>query len=378
MGATAFPSDRVPDLMEFARVAGSAQDIATLRSGTLHLIRSIFRSDSTIFWLIDRDLRISAPLEVNVPKQFFPMYRDHYCRLNPFDPHNMGAFHGTAVSMEQVVPYREFKRTEYYNDFIRPQRIRRQMVVYVRVDNALTSVICTHRSRDQRFGREDLAAGDLVSTHLSAALERIRMVEDVAGKGGFFRMVLDDAGVGVAVLDWNHRVLFINRKAVDICSGIRKAPVSGPQSHRADAVLPRPVLKDCDAVRRRTGAGMEADLEPVSVKERTLWVSDFERCRFRTRLADRALTGFSHSLFLVTMETLPAHPGIQEKAVMKGFHLTKREAEIVLHIFRGYRNAEIAEKLFISEGTVKNHLRSIYEKARVKSRTGLIHRVLSL
>jgi DNA-binding CsgD family transcriptional regulator len=134
------------------------------------------------------------------------------------------------------------------------------------------------------------------------------------------------------------------------------------------------VLNDCDLLRKR----VEEALEPVPVRERTLRVSDSEQCRFRTRLADRALTDFDRPLLLVTMESLPRSSELHERAAMNGLDLTRREAEIVSYIFKGYRNAEIAERLFISEGTVKNHLRSIFEKAGVRNRTGLIHRVLSL
>lgn len=49
--------------------------------------------------------------------------------------------------------------------------------------------------------------------------------------------------------------------------------------------------------------------------------------------------------------------------------LTEREREILDHLSRGFSNKEIAEKLFISVPTVRTHLRHIYEKLHVRSRT---------
>jgi pimeloyl-ACP methyl ester carboxylesterase/DNA-binding CsgD family transcriptional regulator len=48
--------------------------------------------------------------------------------------------------------------------------------------------------------------------------------------------------------------------------------------------------------------------------------------------------------------------------------LTARELDILRHLARGLSNAEIAEKIFISEKTVRNHLTSIFSKLRVDSR----------
>lgn len=49
--------------------------------------------------------------------------------------------------------------------------------------------------------------------------------------------------------------------------------------------------------------------------------------------------------------------------------LTQRELEIVTHIARGDSNKDIAEKLFISEKTVKNHVSSILKKTELGDRT---------
>jgi len=53
------------------------------------------------------------------------------------------------------------------------------------------------------------------------------------------------------------------------------------------------------------------------------------------------------------------------------FKLTKRENEIALLISEGKTNREISQLLFITEGTVKNHLTNILDKLDVRDRTQL-------
>ncbi|MBW3602533.1 MAG: response regulator transcription factor [Actinobacteria bacterium] len=48
--------------------------------------------------------------------------------------------------------------------------------------------------------------------------------------------------------------------------------------------------------------------------------------------------------------------------------LTKREMEVLTLIARGMNNRDIARELFISENTVKNHVRNILEKLHLHSR----------
>lgn len=51
-----------------------------------------------------------------------------------------------------------------------------------------------------------------------------------------------------------------------------------------------------------------------------------------------------------------------------GKDLTRREKEVLALIVHGHSNAQIGEKLNISMGTVKNHLKKIYEKLGVHNR----------
>lgn len=49
--------------------------------------------------------------------------------------------------------------------------------------------------------------------------------------------------------------------------------------------------------------------------------------------------------------------------------LTDRELQILKEVAKGYRNKEIADHLFISESTVKVHMKSLLKKLKVASRT---------
>lgn len=51
--------------------------------------------------------------------------------------------------------------------------------------------------------------------------------------------------------------------------------------------------------------------------------------------------------------------------------LSPREIEIMLKVAEGLSNKEVGRKLNISEGTVKMHLHSIYQKIQVTNRTSL-------
>ncbi len=55
--------------------------------------------------------------------------------------------------------------------------------------------------------------------------------------------------------------------------------------------------------------------------------------------------------------------------------LSVRELEIVAHVEQGLTNKEVGARLFISPHTVGNHLRSIYRKLGVHSRTELVARM---
>ena len=63
---------------------------------------------------------------------------------------------------------------------------------------------------------------------------------------------------------------------------------------------------------------------------------------------------------------------LDQNQLTNKFNLTKREIEVLLLILKGLSNQDITEVLYISQHTVKKHMKNIYKKLNVKNRIQLL------
>lgn len=68
---------------------------------------------------------------------------------------------------------------------------------------------------------------------------------------------------------------------------------------------------------------------------------------------------------------LPGFLNQTEKFDSSAFGITDKEMELIELVADGLSNKEIAEKMFLSEGTVRNYLSSVLEKLELRDRTQL-------
>jgi len=66
------------------------------------------------------------------------------------------------------------------------------------------------------------------------------------------------------------------------------------------------------------------------------------------------------------------------RTAIERWHLTRRQAQVLYLVARGYTNALIADSLGIGEGTVEFHLSAIFDKAGVDNRATLMFRIMEL
>jgi DNA-binding NarL/FixJ family response regulator len=70
---------------------------------------------------------------------------------------------------------------------------------------------------------------------------------------------------------------------------------------------------------------------------------------------------------LITQWINPVEP-VKEVRRNNNFSLTEREVEVLEELSNGSTNREIARKLYLTEGTVKNYISNIYSKLEVTGR----------
>ena len=201
------------------------------------------------------------------------------------------------------------------------------------------------------FSRADLTAAEAISRHLGRAIERALRYEATTHRSQSLEHTIERLGQPVIITDWDGRVVFQNKAARDSChmsmDGTGRLTIADGLS-RAIVDATAMFVRDEKRVVMRTirTAGTR------QVVAKTYRLSDATRAS-ATILFERVVE--------TTGEALP------QWAV-----LTRREQEISQLVSEGLKTRQIAERAFISENTVKQHLKRIYAKTDVSNRAELI------
>lgn len=64
--------------------------------------------------------------------------------------------------------------------------------------------------------------------------------------------------------------------------------------------------------------------------------------------------------------------------VQKRYHMSQRELQVAKLVCQGFTNGDIARRLQVKPGTVKTHLRSIFNKTRVRNKITMLLRFMEI
>jgi DNA-binding CsgD family transcriptional regulator len=132
-----------------------------------------------------------------------------------------------------------------------------------------------------------------------------------------------------------------------------------------DRLAPTPLRLDLARTQLLYGEWLRRERRPRDARE-------------QLRAADGLFTEFGMDGFAerARLELRAAGDHARRRRVETGIDLTPQEAQISELVAQGATNQEIAAQLFISPSTVEYHLRKVFNKLGLKSRTQLAHRIL--
>jgi DNA-binding NarL/FixJ family response regulator len=190
---------------------------------------------------------------------------------------------------------------------------------------------------DHQLMREGTAA-------LLGADERIEVV-GLARHGREALALCERRRPDVVLLDLNMPEL----GGLDVCARLRKD--DGPEVLMLTVSEEEPDLYA--ALRVGASGYLTKDVPPAELIEAVLAVARGEP-RIAPAMASRMLAELGRAPTVVAPDPLEA--------------LSERERDVLALLAEGLRNREIAERLIISEATVKTHVRHVLEKLRFRNR----------
>ncbi len=369
-------SQQLKQALKIIEIASSSTDVNLLTSRVLDVLCESLCVDGGLFILPDTSSKFTDFRGRNIDERYLKQFKEYYHQYDPFNLIPGDARRRRVVRAEDLVSYPSFLSSEYYNDFLRPQQIYYKTVIYLKSKAKLLGMIALLRPKEaQGFSEDEVRLLRSVSPYIAHALEDLEFRKSICVKEDIFKAVETCVCGGLIVLDDSWNLLYANHKAEDFC---RKLTGCSLRKDRVPA-LPRPLLEDCLALKEQARA-VSADC-PVLPRFRVLKGFYSKPFSLHSQVLSRTVNPDCRMLFMVSIEEIDdgrtrSLTGGEER-LKSAYHLSEREVEIVGKVCEGLRNSEIAERLFISEITVKKHMQNIFDKIGIQSRSALIHKVLT-
>ena len=180
------------------------------------------------------------------------------------------------------------------------------------------------------------------------------------------------AAPGILIFNLQNKLVYMNPEAHTILSSSRSS--NGKQN--GHYFVPREVYQLCNRLKRNLKTvGNRRVNSPVA----TITVHHSPPATYALRgmfFQDHEQLG-NHGIkfFMVIIEKFSHIRGMDLAKAKELFHLSRRETEVAKLVLRGCSNKDMAEKLFVSEYTIKDHLKHIMKKMGVATRAKIMSKI---
>lgn len=364
------PPRLMHDALDIINISDFNLDQKALGHLILEAMFKFVHAESSVLFLTDENKNITTSIIKNLCGKKSLEFVNYFCRLDPLNLLHGTVGKKTVYRLEDVVDHRAFLASEYYNDFYKPQKIYHKLVINLQAKGRLYGKICLHRSLVNRnFSKKEIKLLQTVTPYIVHALEHSELRRKMRFKDNLLNIINNNSPAGIIILNEALTPMYVNKQANLFC----KELFGHPAVPHSGSLLPPVLMQDCQKIKQDLKA--KTDTVPLP-KHQVMQNRQAEKFNVTSRLIEATCGNPHSSLFMISIERIKESAKFKTNEFKQSYQLTDREAEIAVQIFKGRKNAEIAKKLFVSEITVKWHIRNLFEKVGVNTRTALIHKIL--
>lgn len=276
---------------------------------------------------------------------------------------NVNLFRDLARSESPVASLREStgnlpRRSTLYHDFMRPRGLDDELRAVMRVGGRPRGHISLFRALGQpAFSPAD---GKLIESLVTPLAKRLRSYAEP----GSVPMSEGPQGPGLLIFDSANNLVSANDEArqhlLDLPCGPSTVTALGI---RVPAWIQSTAIQACAIAQERARGSARVRVRTRSGR----WLVCHASC----------LREANGTVGAVAVVLEPAKVSEILPLVVDAYELSDRELEITQYVSRGLPTGEIAEQLFLSPHTVRDHIKAIFEKVGVSSRGELVGKLFT-
>jgi DNA-binding NarL/FixJ family response regulator len=163
---------------------------------------------------------------------------------------------------------------------------------------------------------------------------------------------------GVLIVDISRRIQLANEASVKML----RPMIGGGDSFALGGELPIALLSLIDDIESRLAVGVDSCF---------LMLPSLDVC-----IRACVISGHREAHLMLLVERASRQDIV--RSALSRYRLTPRETEVAALVLRGFSNRRIADSLVLTEYTVEDHLKRIFAKVGVRSRSSLASKIFGI
>ena len=366
----------MPTFEAFSRLTATIHEFALTPTGWGTIVNAITSEiGGTIggFVMADQSRGVTIAISSGDPEAA-RTYRRYYGQIDPIVPALAAFPRGTVVHDFMIMPLAEIHRTEFYNDWVKPQRVHECVGTPISTGRTFSALLLGNAA-GQRMENNVADVSSLLShlvPHLQVAVRVTQLVGAAADERNLWHTLLDGLERPVCLLAIDGRVVHANAAAQRL---LREQDGLTVVRGFLEASLPRETL----AIRRVVGEAAAPDLPNGGSCAVTRPSGRGRLVLTATPVPGEQRREFDGRFAVAVLIAAPnPTSSAKQKLLADIYELTPTEARLAQIIATGIGVEKAARALNINPSTARTDLLRVFQKTGVSRQAELAHVVTEL